>query len=66
MTKEHLINLLKQDFHSDIDWEQVIRLVKMLEPKSVSIKSSWDMNENVDRMGGSFSQSEIDEITAWR
>jgi hypothetical protein len=25
---EHLINLLKQDYHSDVDWQGVIRLVR--------------------------------------
>jgi len=34
--------------------------------KAATRVTAWDRYENVDRQGGSFSQSEIDDANTWR
>lgn len=59
-------------FHKQGKHKQVQMLLDELlleykdEAPAEAKSSSWDMYENVDRQGGTFSQSEIDDANAWK
>lgn len=47
--------------------DRISRIVlEFLEKHKPSSNSTWDNYEEVDRQGGSFSQSEIDNQNTWR
>lgn len=46
--------------------DEIQRTYLLLNKASKKETTTWDTHENVDRQGGSFSASEIENATAWR